>query len=369
MSRFTSLVKKEFNHIFRDRRTLLILFGIPIMQILIFGYVVNSDFKNIGIAVFDKSDDTHTRKILTKVFSSGYFEFAGNIHDEEGISSEFKTGRVKAVLVFEPGFGDRIDSGQQANLQIITDASDPNVANTAVGYLSGIIRNYQAEIVGPTVGQMMVDAQLRMVFNENLISAYMFVPGTMALILMLISALLTSISVTREKELGTLEVILVSPLKPSQIIIGKVTPYVLLAFCNGLMILLLGHFVFGLPVSGSIVLLLAELLLYITLSLSVGILISTIAKSQQVAMFASLFILMLPTMLLSGFIFPIENMPLALQWLSACLPPRWFIIILKDIMLKGNGLAYVWDETLILLVMTAIFLFAAIRKFSIRLKV
>lgn len=369
MNRFISLVKKEFNHIFRDRRTLLILFGIPVMQILIFGYVVNSDFKNIGIAVLDRSGDAHTQKIINKIFSSGYFNFTGNIHDAEGISGQFKTGKVKAVLVFETDFGKNLDNGLSAKIQIITDASDPNVANTTVGYVSGIIRSYQSELAGPTIGQAIVETQYRMVFNENLISAYMFVPGTMALILMLISALLTSISVTREKELGTLEVILVSPLKPSQIIIGKVAPYVLLAFANGLLILLLGYFVFGLPVSGSLVLLLAELLLYITLSLSLGILISTIARSQQIAMFMSLFVLLLPTVLLSGFIFPIENMPVILQWLSAVLPPRWFIIILKDIMLKGNGLVYIWDETLILMVMTAIFLIAAIRKFSIRLQV
>lgn len=369
MRRFISLVNKEFHHIFRDRRTLLILFGIPIMQILIFGYVVNSDFKNIGIAVLDQSGDGHTQKILNKIFSSGYFNFSGNIYDQEGISRQFRTGKVKAVLIFEPEFGDHLDNGQAAKIQVITDASDPNVANTTIGYVSGIVRAYQAELTSPAGRQVIVESQHRMIFNENLTSAYMFVPGTMALILMLISALLTSISVTREKELGTLEVILVSPLLPAQIIIGKVAPYVSLAFVNGLMILLLGYFVFGLPISGSLVLLLAELLLYITLSLALGILISTIARSQQIAMFMSLFVLMLPTVLLSGFIFPIENMPVILQWISSVLPPRWFIIILKDIMLKGNGLAYVWDETLILLGMTLILLFAAIRKFSIRLQV
>ncbi|MFA6352365.1 MAG: ABC transporter permease, partial [Bacteroidales bacterium] len=196
-----------------------------------------------------------------------------------------------------------------------------------------------------------------------------FVPGTMALILMLICALLTSISVTREKELGTLEVILVSPLHPVQIILGKVLPYIFLAFINGLVILLLGRIVFGLPILGSPILLLAELLLYISLALSLGILISTIAKSQQSAMFVSLFALMLPTVLLSGFIFPIENMPVILQWASAILPPRYFIIILKDIMLKGNGLAVVWPETLILAGMTVLLLFIAIKKFTIRLAI
>ncbi len=368
MNRFISLIKKEFHHIFRDRRTLLILFGIPVMQILIFGYVVNNDFRNIGIAVMDKSGDSHSQKIVTKIFASGYFTFCGNIYDDDGIGGQFRTGKVKAVIVIEPGFGARIDRGEAASLQIITDASDPNLANATVGYVSGIVRAYQAGLSAIGGATLLVEPQPRMIFNDNLVSAYMFVPGTMALILMLISALLTSISVTREKELGTLEVILVSPLRPAQIILGKVTPYVFLAFLNGIVILLMGYFVFNLPVSGSLVLLLAELLLYITLSLALGILISTIAKTQQTAMFVSLFVLMLPTVLLSGFIVPIENMPVILQWIRAILPPRWFIIILKDIMLKGNGLAHVWNETLILMAMTVLLLVAAVKKFSIRLQ-
>lgn len=369
MNRFKSLLVKEFNHIFRDRRTLLVLFGIPVMQILIFGYVVNSDFKNIGIAVLDRSSDSHTTMMTAKILSSGYFEYQGTIYAEEEIAGKFKTGKVKAVLIFESGFGKHLNNSETARLQVITDASDPNVARTIVGYLTGIIMDYQSEALRLPAESVLIDAQPRMVFNENLASAYMFVPGIMAMILMLISALLTSISVTREKELGTMEVILVSPLKPAQIILGKVTPYILLAFLNAIVILLLGFFVFGLPVNGSLILLLGELLLYITLSLSLGILISTIAKSQQIAMFISLFALMLPTVLLSGFIFPIENMPKVLQWLSAILPPRWFLIILKDIMLKGNGLAQVWNETLILVGMTVFFLFAAVRKFTIRLQV
>lgn len=367
MKRFISLIIKEFNHIFRDRRTLLILFGIPVMQILIFGYVVNNDFKDIGLAILDRSGDEHTEKIAAKIFSSGYFAYRGNIYSEKEIDRQFRTGKVKAVVIFESGFGFNFDNGNKARIQIITDASDPNLANTIVGYVSGIVRSYQAE--SGEVGNLLIVPEPRLLYNEGLVSAYMFVPGTMALILMLISALLTSISVTREKEFGTMEVILVSPLKPVQIILGKVMPYVFLAFVNGIVILILGNTVFGLPIMGSLVLLLAELLLYITLSLALGILISTIARSQQNAMFISLFALLLPTILLSGFIFPIENMPAILRWFSAAMPPRWFIIILKDIMLKGNGLAQIWDETLILCGMTMVLLFAAIRKFTIRLQV
>ena len=196
----------------------------------------------------------------------------------------------------------------------------------------------------------------------------MFVPGTMALILMLISAMMTSISISREKELGTMEVLMVSPIKPFQIVLGKVIPYIALSFINAVVIILLGFFVFGLPVRGSLILLLLESLLFISLALSLGILISTVSNSQMVAMFISLLGLMLPTILLSGFIYPIENMPVVLQLISNLMPPKWFIIVVKNIMIKGEGWLFIWKETLIMMSMTAFFLIVAIRKFKIRLE-
>ena len=367
MNRFLSFVIKEFQHIFRDRKTLAILFGMPIMQILIFGYVITNDFRNIGIAVMDQAGDHKSEALVSSVFSSGYFINEGQVYSSDEISSKFKSGKVKAVLVIEPSFAANLVGNGDAKVQILTDASDPNLARTIVNYLSGIIYKFQLEDI-PASESRGIIAETRMVYNESLEGAYMFVPGTIALILMLISALLTSISVTREKEMGTMEVLLVSPLKPALIIAGKVTPYVFLAFINGIFILLLSYFVFGVPVEGSMVLLLLALLLYITLALSIGIFFSTLARTQQVAMFLSLFALMLPTVLLSGFIYPIENMPWWLQWLSLILPPRWFIVILKDIMLKGNGIAYIWDEGLILIGMTVFFMVVSIKKFKIRLE-
>ncbi len=367
MKQFLSFVKKEFQHIFRDKKTILVLFGIPIMQILIFGFVITNDFKSIGIAVMDQARDQKSEALINRIFSSGYFLDRGMIYETDEISSKFKSGKVKAVLVISPSFYKGLVGSEDAGIQIITDASDPNLANTVVNYLSGIIRDFTKDGVASGM-QRGIIPETRMVYNEKLEGAYMFVPGTIALILMLISALLTSISVTREKEQGTMEVLLVSPLKPGLIIAGKVIPYVLLAFLNGIVILLLSYFVFTVPINGSLILLLGSVLLYITLALSIGIFVSTIAKTQQVAMFISLFVLMLPTILLSGFIFPIENMPWPLQWLSHLLPPRWFIVILKDIMLKGNGLAYIWDEVLILIGMTAFFLIISIKKFKVRLE-
>ncbi|MBT3243726.1 MAG: ABC transporter permease [Bacteroidetes bacterium] len=368
MRSFTSFVIKEFHHIFRDRKTLIVLFGIPVVQILIFGYVITNNFKDIGIAVMDQSNDIHSKGIQSKVFSSGYFIYKGAIRSEKEIESKFQRGDIRAVLVFPSKFTSDIEGSGSSEIQIITDASDPNLANTVVNYLSGIVRQYQVQKLGNGLQKSMMVVETRMLFNESLKGAYMFVPGTMALILLLICALLTSISVAREKELGTMEVLLVSPLRPAQIILGKVMPYVGLGFINAIVILLMGTLVFQLPISGSLILLMAELLLYIVLSLSLGIFISTMAPNQQVAMFISLFALMLPAVLLSGFIYPIENMPLVLQWLSYIIPPRWFIIIVKDIMLKGNGLEYIWDETLILTGMTVIFIIASIRKFKIRLE-
>lgn len=212
-----------------------------------------------------------------------------------------------------------------------------------------------------------VNMKSRMFYNEEMEGVYMFVPGLMALILILISALMTSVTITREKEFGTMELLLASPLKPREIILGKVTPYVLLSFVNAMTIVLMGYLVFNVPVAGSLWLLMFECMLYITLALSLGVLISTNAKTQQMAMFISLMGLMLPTLILSGFIFPIDNMPKVLQWFSAIMPARWFIVVVKNIMLKGTGFAYIWKETLIMLGMTIFFILASVKRFKIRL--
>jgi ABC-2 type transport system permease protein len=218
------------------------------------------------------------------------------------------------------------------------------------------------------MGGMKIVPEIRMMYNESLTGAFMFVPGVMALILMIVSALMTSITITREKELGTMETLLVSPLIPFQIVLGKVTPYVLLSFVNAVTIVGMGYFVFGLPVHGNLALLLLECLLFISVALSLGIFISTMVETQQLAMFFSLMILMLPTILLSGFIFPVENMPLLLQWLSAIVPAKYFIIIVKSIMLKGTGLAFIWKESLILLVMCVFLIGLSVRRFKTRLE-
>ncbi len=368
MKQFAGFIKKEFYHIFRDVRTMLILFAMPIAQILIFGYVVTNDFKDVHIAILDKSKDNVTKEITNKILSSGYFILEKDLSSSKEIEEAFKDGSIREVIIFEPNFAANLEKEKTANIQLLADASDANTANMIVNYTSGIIYDYLKKENKDIEMPMQIVPEVRMVFNESMKGVYMFVPGTMALILMLISAMMTSISIAREKEMGTMEVLLVSPLKPLQIIIGKVIPYVAISFTNAVTIILLGYFVFGLPINGSIVLLLAESILFILLSLSLGILISTIAKDQEVAMFISMFALLLPTMLLSGFIFPIENMPDVLQWLCHIMPPKYFIIILKHVMIKGTGLMFVWKETLILAGMTLLFLALSVKKFKTRLE-
>ena len=369
MKRFLGFVKKEFLHIFRDYRTLFILFGIPAAQILIFGYAVSMDIKNAGIAILDLSHDEITQKLTDKIISSGFFKRTENLLYYNDIDRIFKKGKTKAVIIFEKDFGKMLVSEGNASLSIIADGSEPNTATLVTNYTMAIVNDFTMELAGPALNNsVLIKSEVKMFYNPNLKSHFMFVPGIITLILILICALMTSVTITREKEFGTMEVLLVSPLRPIQIILGKVMPYFILSFINILLILALSWFVFGLPVKGSMILLLAECMLYILMSLTLGILISTVSKNMQQAIFISLIGLMLPTILLSGFIFPIENMPKIYDYVSMIMPPRYFIVIIKNIMIKGTGFMHIWKETLILIVMTSVFIGLSVRKFKIRLE-
>jgi ABC-2 type transport system permease protein len=366
MKRFLGFVVKEFYHIFRDYRTLLILFGLPAVQLLLFGFVITNEIKDAKIAILDQSKDEVTRRISEKVLSSGYFILEKNLRSSGEIEQVFRQGNVKLVLIFGPDFAKNLDKTGNAKVQIIGDASDPNTANILVNYIQGILSNYIVSLNAEKI-PMQIIPEVRMLYNGQMKGVYMMVPGLMAMLLMLISALMTSLSITKEKELGTMELLLVSPLRPVQIIIGKVFPYVFLAFADACIIIILGNTVFGVPVVGSVALLLAESFLFICMALSLGILISTITSSQQIAMMLSLVALMLPTILLSGFIFPVENMPLVLQWFCHIMPPKYFITIIKSIMLQGNSFRYIAFETGILAGFTLLFIFLSVKKFKIRL--
>jgi ABC-2 type transport system permease protein len=368
MNQLLGFVKKEFTHIFRDSRTMIILFGIPIIQLMLFGYVITTEIKDARIAILDHSNDNVTRELTNKILSSGYFRLEDNLQNEQQIDPLFKKGDVKQVIVYEKDFAQKLEREGKANIQVIADASDPNTAQMLYNYTNGIVQDYTKKKYAGFAIPVQIKSEVRMLYNENMVGAFMYVPGTMALILMLISAMMTSITIAREKEMGTMEILLVSPLKASHIILGKVAPYLLLSIIDAVVVVLLGNMVFGVPIRGSIVVLAFLVVLYITMALSLGILISTVANSQQVALFISGFALMLPTMLLSGFIFPIENMPVPLQILSNLMPPRWFIDALKQVMLKGNGLEYIWPNILILGTMAVFFLVLSIKKFRFRLE-
>ena len=368
MKRFKGFVIKEFFHIIRDVRSMLIIIGMPIVQVLIFGFAITNEIKDVQIAIIDNSKDEVSREITQKLLSSEYFLLNSNLSDYNEIEESFSSGKIKEVIIFENDFASKLQRDKSAQIQIIADASDPNMANIVVNYTASILKDYQRSYMTGKPIPVTIVPEIKMLYNEELKSVFMFLPGAITILLMLISAMMTSISIAREKELGTMEVLLVSPLKPMQIILGKVFPYIILGFINAVTILLLGYYVFGMPVQGNMILLLLEVLLFIIMALSLGILISTIAKTQQTAMIISLLGLMLPTILLSGFIFPLENMPIILQLIANLMPPKWFIIIIKAIMLKGIGIAFIWKETLILLVMTVVFIALSVRNFKVRLE-
>ena len=300
--------------------------------------------------------------------ASKYFNITYNIYSEDEIEKVFRQNKAALIIVIPSQFNSNLIATNKAAIQIIADASDPNTATSLINYATSIITEYQSSLNQQANIPYQIQTETRMLYNPELKSAYTFVPGVMGLILMLISAMMTSVAIVREKESGTMEVLLVSPLNPLLIVIAKAIPYFLIGVINVLTIIALSVFAMGLPVEGNFFLLLAESMLFIISCLSLGLLISTMAQSQQVALLISLLVLMLPTMLLSGFIFPVENMPKVLQWVSNIVPATWYILMIKAIMLKGLGFASVWKENLVLIGMTIFFLAVSIKRFNIRLE-
>jgi ABC-2 type transport system permease protein len=369
MKRFLGFVKKEFIHIFRDYLTMIILFGIPAILVMLFGFVISMELKNASVAVLDLSRDEMTQKITDRIWSSGFFEKGENLTGYHELEETLRGSKSKAVIIFGEDFSERLISEGKASISVITDGSEPNVATQTTNFITAIVGDFNRELsAGIIPANLLVSSEVRMFYNPTLKSQFMFVPGVITMIMILICALMTSITLTREKEFGTMEALLASPLKPAHIIIGKVVPYFFISLIDAILILVLSWLVFGLKVQGSLLLLLAELMLYILMSLSLGILVSSIAKTMQQAIFVTLVGGMLPTVLLSGFIVPIESMPEIYQWISTLLPPRYFIVILKNIMIKGTGLAFVWKETLILLAFTVFFMVVSLRSFKTRLQ-
>jgi len=367
MKQFWIFVNKEWLHILRDRRTLLILFGMPIAQILIFGFALSNEVKNSKIAILDHAADDVSHKLIERIEASKYFEIVHVLHSDSEIDPVFKQGLIRLVVVFPSSLSNDLHHQNDVRIQLISDASDPNVGTTLVNYMSSIIGDYQNELIALNKLPYTIKPEVRMIYNPQLKAAYNFVPGVMAMVLLLICSLMTSIAIVREKEMGTMEVLLVSPLRPALVIISKTIPYLVLSFINICSILLLSYFVLGVPVKGNLFLLLAEGILFIITSLSLGMFVSSVAATQTAAMFGTLVGLFMPTLMFSGFMFPVDNMPIPLQMLSNIIPSKWFFNIVKAIMIKGLGFSAIWKETLILFGMTCLLFIISIRKFDKRL--
>lgn len=367
MKQLLTFIKKEFRHVFRDRKTLLMLFGLPIVQIVLFGFALTNEIKNTKIVVCDYAKDPGTQRIIEKLEASSNFEIEKTILDHRQIEKAFKEGKVKLAVVFPANFYTDLTHLNKAQIQFVADASDPNTANTLANFASSIVLEYQQELNKQATIPYRIQPELRMLYNPELKGATNFVPGVMALVLMLVCVMMTSVSIVREKERGTMEVLLVSPFNPFLVIISKAVPYLVLSLLNLVVILVLSVFLLDMPVNGSVLLLFLESTLLIITALSLGLLISNSTDSQQAAMLISMMGMMLPTMLFTGFMFPLENMPVPLQVISNVVPSKWYYIIVKSIMIKGLGFKAIWKETLILAGMTCFLLIISFKKFKVRL--
>lgn len=379
MQQFLTFVRKEFFHIFRDRRTMLILLAMPIAQILLFGFAISTEVRNTKVAVLDMTKDITTQKIVAHFEASPYFEVTKSLDTSADIETTFRRGEAGLVIVFGEDFTNRLQHGGDGAIQLIADASEPNQAQMVMGYARSILA--ANEIFNPQVasydaksrstitdGSMAIDVRQRLLFNPQAKSAYNFVPGVMGMVLLIICTMMTSISIVREKETGTMEILLASPMPPMGIILAKALPYFALSAVNLATILLLSAYVLAVPVNGSLALLILLSLLYIFMALSLGLLISTLVQSQMAAMLISAMGMLMPTIILSGLMFPIESMPSILQWISSIVPARWFISAVRKVMIEGVGIQYVGKELLILTGMTLVALGTSLKMFKIRLE-
>ena len=367
MKQLFAFIRKEFYHVFRDKRTLLILFGLPVVQIVLFGFALSSEVKNIGISIFDNAHDNSSDQIINRIKTSSYFLLKDPVLSYNEIEERFKEGNIKCALIFPANFSNDLSHFGKAEIQIITDGSDPNTATILVNYLSAIISNYQSQLKPAPGISYQIIPQVRQLYNVEQNGSLNFIPGVIALIFMIVSTALTSVSIVKEKELGTMEILLVSPLKPIMVLIAKAVPYLVLSIVNFMIILALSVYLLDVQIKGSLPLIFVESIIFIITCLSLGLLISNVTNNQQTAMLISMMGMMLPTILFTGFMFPIENMPVIFQVISHVIPSSYYYIIIKAVMLKGLGFSYVWKETLILTGMAVFLLTIALKNFKIRL--
>jgi ABC-2 type transport system permease protein len=352
MKQFLSFVIKESKHILRDRRTMLILFGMPVMLMLLFGFAITTDVRNVRTVVVTSQMDHLTQQTVERLAQSEYFTITKAVATPKEAERLIRNQKADMAVVFGQDF-----ASKKSGLQFIVDGSDPNMAQQWTNYAQQVIANSQFSLVNT-----------KMLYNPQMRSAYNFVPAIMGMLLMLICAMMTSISIVREKEKGTMEVLLVSPVRPLMVVVAKAVPYLILAIGILITILLMARFVLGVPLAGSLFWIIAVSILYILLALSLGLLISNIAQTQLVALLLSAMVLLMPVVMLSGMLFPVESMPRILQWISAVVPPRYYIQAMRKLMIMGVGIGEVALEVAVLAVMTVLFLTIALKKFNTRLE-
>ena len=352
MKQFISFVIKEAKHIMRDKRTMLILFGMPVVMMLLFGFAITTDVKNVRTVVVTSEMSPRTQQAVERLAQSEYFTITQTVSTPQEAEQLIRSQKADMAMVFSHDFASKKDG-----IQLIVDGSDPNMAAQWTNYAQGVLANMQGSMVNS-----------QMLYNPQMKSAYNFVPAIMGMLLMLICAMMTSISIVREKEKGTMEVLLVSPVRPLMVIIAKAVPYLVLAFAILITILLMARFVLGVPLAGSLFWILAVSTLYILLALSLGLLISNVAQTQLVALLLSAMVLLMPVVMLSGMLFPVESMPTILQWISAIVPPRYYIEAMRKLMIMGVGIGEVAHEVAVLAGMTVVLLAIALKKFNVRLE-
>ena len=352
MNQFLSFVIKESKHILRDRRTMLILFGMPVMLMLLFGFAISTDVKNVRTVVVTSQMDLLTQQVVERLAQSEYFTITNTVGTPQEAERLIRSQKADMAVVFAQGF-----ASKKQGLQLIVDGSDPNMAQQWAKYAEEGIANPANTVVSS-----------KMLYNPQMRSAYNFVPAIMGMLLMLVCAMMTSISIVREKEKGTMEVLLVSPVRPLMVVVAKAVPYLILAVGILITILLMARFVLDVPLAGSLFWIVAVSVLYILLALSLGLLISNIAQTQLVALLLSAMVLLMPVVMLSGMLFPVESMPRILQWISAVVPPRYYIEAMRKLMIMGVGIGEVAREVMVLALMTALFLTVALKKYNTRLE-
>ncbi|MFC1770386.1 ABC transporter permease [Candidatus Margulisiibacteriota bacterium] len=358
---FFSILKKEFLHIIKDPLSLIIAFLLPVIMLLLFGYAITLEMKKIPTIVNDHSNTIQSRSIIENLKASRFFQIKQELISPSKADKIFKKRQALCIINFQPDFPKKSQS-----IQVLIDASDPNAAQYCTYYLNSILSKININS-GFSPG-LLFEIKPRFLYNPDLRAANFFVPGLVAVILLLLSALLTSVAIVREKETGTLEQLLVSPVTSAQIVIGKLIPYLTISFLNSVIILFIGSMFFQVPFQGSIVLALVLMLIYVVTGLSLGLFISTITSSQQIAMMLTIVITILPTILFSGFIFPIESMPKILQFIASLLPPKYFIHIIRSIMLKGLGFTELINPILVLLGYSAVLILVCIKRFKMKIE-